>query len=44
MSELTTPAATDEAKALTPPPKTAVIVLHGVADQKRGETVQSMVD
>ena len=26
------------------PPKTAVIVVHGVADQKRGNTVQSVVD
>ena len=54
MSELTTPAMAAEAvpAAVAPPPaqplltptKTAVIVLHGVADQKRGETVQAIVN
>ena len=52
MSELTTPTPAAEAKIAPPPPsqilpvplKTAVIVLHGVADQKQSETVQSIVN
>ena len=47
MSELTTPTTAAEAEIAPPPPsqilpaplKTAVIVLHGVADQKQSETV-----